>query len=663
MNDGDLKENELEDKIQGIIYNIWFAVGLGPTTIKRGFYKSQVEKIFEDDEKIYELTIKVLKSMSKIKSEVEKLDDKDEKFNWIKENIKQNNNDVKNYSELKNELSDLKEELDLERVSWSSLKRIYALAFPGYFTTIVTNSIDSVIEELYNLPEDNKMEEMKLKHNWALKNVILMEELYEVIEDNDDLNDENKIRNVISEDKTKDGENGIEIVRSIFYWCLYDKLKGEIDLKKQMVYYGPPGTGKTHRAKKEVQEQLEIWTFTLKQELKKIQRNNGGSDLIKELIDNISDMNIEEFKQMYQFHPSISYEDFIEGIRPVTGGEHELEVVAGTFKRFCQKATYWYEALYRKYDFDSGGLNDKKITILGEKLLNETDDKIEENNSIPDSIENILPESFEDYFPIDKNHEENELIADIWKALYVISLNYLRNNKNERQDKNQRLSDFIPPYFFIIDEINRAELSRVLGELMYCLEYRGREGKVKTQFAYLIDEKIDKNDIYYIKQSNYSTSKGEYYYFYIPENLYLLGTMNTLDRSVESFDFALRRRFLWKKVPSRKDKLEYYLHKNLNNDINDRKKIIEKIVKSYDELNKKIEEDTLLGEEYQIGHTYFFDIVEMMNRDQDVEESLEKLWENNLKALIEEYFRGLQQGKDLTEKIEDIKKRFDLEEE
>ena len=85
-----------------------------------------------------------------------------------------------------------------------------------------------------------------------------------------------------------------------------------------------------------------------------------------------------------------------------------------------------------------------------------------------------------------------------------------------------------PPYVFVIDEINRADLSRVFGELFYGLEkdYRGKP--IKTQYAYLKEE--DEPD------------------FVIPENVYIIGTMNDIDRSVESMDFALRRRFAWYEI-------------------------------------------------------------------------------------------------------------------
>ena len=108
---------------------------------------------------------------------------------------------------------------------------------------------------------------------------------------------------------------------------------------------------------------------------------------------------------------------------------------------------------------------------------------------------------------------------------------------NEIKDEELCIENVIPPFYFIIDEINRAELSRVLGELMYCLEYRGYNGKIKTQYSQLA-----------IKKSSYFFEENGENYFFIPHNVYVLGTMNNIDRSVDSFDFALRRRFSWTEV-------------------------------------------------------------------------------------------------------------------
>lgn len=110
---------------------------------------------------------------------------------------------------------------------------------------------------------------------------------------------------------------------------------------------------------------------------------------------------------------------------------------------------------------------------------------------------------------------------------------------DENKDNN---SDEIK-YFFIIDEINRADLSKVFGELMYALEdgYRGEENKVQTQYRNLPVYEIDNSTGCAVRMEKDKFQDG----FYIPNNVYIIGTMNDIDRSVEAFDFALRRRFQW----------------------------------------------------------------------------------------------------------------------
>lgn len=110
-----------------------------------------------------------------------------------------------------------------------------------------------------------------------------------------------------------------------------------------------------------------------------------------------------------------------------------------------------------------------------------------------------------------------------------------RNESDKNQDK----------YFFIVDEINRADLSKVFGELMFCLESdkRGPQNSVQTQYANLRTYDPE-NGSYYSKEKKDVFKDG----FYIPENVIVIGTMNDIDRSVESMDFALRRRFIWKEI-------------------------------------------------------------------------------------------------------------------
>lgn len=216
-------------------------------------------------------------------------------------------------------------------------------------------------------------------------------------------------------------------------------------------------------------------------------------------------------------------------------------------------------------------------------------------------------------------------------------------------------------YVFIIDEINRADLSKVFGELMYCLEAdkRGNRNKVLTPYENLTtydDEgkKMD-NDIF----------KGG---FYIPENVIIIGTMNDIDRSVESMDFALRRRFLWKKIKvSRrllKEGLKAISDKE-NWNLENKNVEISEIVTAIEALNEKIKEQEGLGSEYCVSHGQFANlpqnILEKLSDDKDnagdevkVEEFLKAVWDLRLRSLIYEYVRGENYAEKFTEDCKNV---------
>ena len=168
-------------------------------------------------------------------------------------------------------------------------------------------------------------------------------------------------------------------------------------------------------------------------------------------------------------------------------------------------------------------------------------------------------------------------------------------------------------------------MSRVFGELMYCLEYRGYEGRIKTQYSEMQDGKT----VFYDKS------------FFIPNNLYIIGTMNNIDRSVESFDFALRRRFLWQRVDPDKKVLEKYF----NSDFTD-------IIDNWENLNKKIKDNNLLGTDYQIGHSYLMKLDKYPNCTKTQYKDI--IWNKHIQPILEEYFRGT--GEEA--QIEDLKKTW-----
>ncbi len=181
----------------------------------------------------------------------------------------------------------------------------------------------------------------------------------------------------------------------------------------------------------------------------------------------------------------------------------------------------------------------------------------------------------------------------------------------------------IKNYVFIIDEINRGELSKIFGELFYNIDpgYRGTNGKINTQYQNL----IKKDDPFY---------EG----FYIPENVYIIGTMNDIDRSVESMDFAFRRRFTFKEITA-KDTQESILSE-LDDSIRD------EAINRMDSLNDAIDEVEGLSSAYHIGGAYFLKLNCLDN-------SFENLWNYHLEGLLREYLRGMEDAEKVLEDLHD----------
>lgn len=196
-------------------------------------------------------------------------------------------------------------------------------------------------------------------------------------------------------------------------------------------------------------------------------------------------------------------------------------------------------------------------------------------------------------------------------------------------------------YYFIIDEINRADLSKVFGELMYGLEesYRGKDNRFDTQYQNLPTYKYDKKENKAVKIEDDVFADG----FYVPENLTIIGTMNDIDRSVETFDFALRRRFTWVEIKANDVMLNSVTEININDKgTDDISKIAEKITAIKEKIiamNNVISGDTGkslgLNESYHIGPAYFKNLF-----DEDYNDNLETIFSERIEPLLREYVRG-----------------------
>ena len=203
-----------------------------------------------------------------------------------------------------------------------------------------------------------------------------------------------------------------------------------------------------------------------------------------------------------------------------------------------------------------------------------------------------------------------------------LSLNAYMANVAENDQETVKEENFV----LIIDEINRGELSKIFGELFYAIEpgYRGESGKVQTQYQNLVEE----DDVFY---------DG----FYVPKNVFIIGTMNDIDRGVESMDFAVRRRFAWYEV-----KVDKRVNM-LNEEISD---WAEPAKKRMEALNTALKDNRIgLTDAYDIGPAYFLKL-KKYNGDFD------KLWEYHLKGVLFEYLRG---KRDPEEKLNFLKAAYD----
>ncbi len=284
-----------------------------------------------------------------------------------------------------------------------------------------------------------------------------------------DLRSEEKVRNLAEEElglaPEKVSEEDISHLSNEtgFPEESIDQWVRSIKRKKQAIFYGPPGTSKTYMAKR-VAELL----------------TEGGDGTI----------------EILQFHSSYSYEDFVQGIRPVPNKDNELRypVVQGRFLDFCETA----------------------------------------------------------------------------------------------RDKDE-------PCVLILDEINRTDLSAVFGELMYLIEYRDESIKLAQK-----------------DQEN--TTNQE---FSIPKNVFILGTMNTADRSIALVDFALRRRFAFLPMWPEMDVLRNY-HEGTSHDV-------EGLIEVIHEINEVISDRN-----FHLGLTYFL--------DNQLDENIEDIWKLEIKPYLDEFF-------------------------
>lgn len=349
--------------------------------------------------------------------------------------------------------------------------------------------------------------------------------------------------------------------------------------------------------------------------------------------------------ELVQFHPSYDYTDFIEGLRPIKKGTQlGFERIDGVFKNFCKKAlgastlfSLTYKELVRELKTgDISSLDtDLRKTYVNENnhiVFKSTDGRIANKEKHYTSERKLLElylkiaeniQDFEDETKITKDKcKEFNGGKEVDTTAPLILKELFKRSKKELVRLSQK-----PISVIIIDEINRGEISKIFGELFYSIDcgFRGIKGKVTTKYQNL----VPKDDVFY---------DG----FYIPENVYIIGTMNDIDRSVESMDFAMRRRFAWKEITAESrqsmlddekawggNKPEQVIIDEIKIRMNNLNACI---IDKYGDEELSPKDKIGLTKAYQIGASYFLKYGMYGN--------FEDLWAFHLEGLLYEYLRG-----------------------
>ena len=393
-----------------------------------------------------------------------------------------------------------------------------------------------------------------------------------------------------------------------------NKYQEYIDMLQQvhnLVLTGAPGTGKTYMAQAIAEEMGAVTRFV-------------------------------------QFHPSYDYTDFVEGLRPIekSDGQMGFERKDGAFKDFCR------EAIKNLIDSEKSVESLTKEMSWQEKLDRFVEDAIEEGTKFKtvNGSEFVISEMKSHSIVIhnEQNEKTTRVAVNADEILELLTnevplnivrdiCNYFKRKFGTQPDSYafvitkaiRAMKQKMPvveankidrkPFVFIIDEINRGEASKIFGELFYAIDpgYRGKTNVlVQTQYQNLVPE----SDVF---------AKG----FYVPENVYILATMNDIDRSVESMDFAMRRRFTWQEVTPADTQ-----------NMLDSLSCAAEAKDTMNRLNQVIADTDGLGAAYMIGPSYFLKL-------KDNGGNFDKLWTMNIEPLLKEYLRGFRKAADTLERF------------
>lgn len=420
----------------------------------------------------------------------------------------------------------------------------------------------------------------------------------------------------------------------------------KMPLSLNQILYGPPGTGKTYHT---INRALEIINDN---EVQNLDWDN------REQVKALFDKKVQEGQIVFTtFHQSMSYEDFIEGIKPVEpdkeGAPVTYRIESGIFKNLCVEAAFAMARLRETKETDEV----LDFSNLYDSLAEQVEERIAQGEIVTLPTKgggSVLVEEISQQgnfiikhrngartYTVSKSrltklntaipnlddvnniyHQFSEIIGGSNSSAYWSVLNAVKNHKapatRPKENRNYTAEERAEvvtslskddyknktgkPYVLIIDEINRGNVSQIFGELITLIEEDKRLGKGEALEATL----------------PYSKEK-----FGVPPNLYIIGTMNTADRSVEALDAALRRRFSFEEKAPRPDQIT-----TIDGEAIAVNEISLPLLLTV--INKRIEK--LLDKDHQIGHSYFMSVVGT--------EDLQKVFYNKIVPLLQEYFFG-----------------------
>ena len=367
----------------------------------------------------------------------------------------------------------------------------------------------------------------------------------------------------------------------------------KLEKSKNLILRGAPGTGKTYLARQIASELT------------------GGN---------------EEQIDFVQFHPSYDYTDFVEGLRPLPSDDGQISfgLQDGIFKKFCERAKLAqktggqdnFEEAWESY-LEFINTTEEKEYLTKTSYLSVNSRQNLSVNYDSGASGWTLPRHYVYELYKNKNYDKQRYYKGGGKTV----LKVLKERFALKTYKEATEISSIKNFVFIIDEINRGEISKIFGELFFSIDpgYRGKDGEVSTQYANL-----------------HETNEK----FYIPENVYIIGTMNDIDRSVDTFDFAMRRRFRFVEITA--ESQLGMLDEPLGDGAEEAKMRLRN-------LNAAIEKVEELNSHYHVGPSYFLKL-------QEVGFDYELLWSDYIKPLLEDYLRG---SYDEVETLETLKKAFD----